>query len=250
MISARGGLGAPAVPGDAIALVEEAPDGTITQEEYDRALEQASSRPQLKPPPPSDPQYTGVADAAQSDLLLTRWVIGEAEERGIEVSDRQITEELDKISRSSSAPRRRSRSSSTSRASRSTRRDSGELSCSRADPAGRAAGGRRRCPTRRSRTTTTRTRTSSSSPRAATSASILNKDQAEVEKAKAVLGKRRLAADLAEGREAVLDRRGVEEPGGLRQGVVAGQSEPDPRPADLLRRAGELVGRSRARATT
>jgi foldase protein PrsA len=92
------GLGHPSVPEGDIAVVEDAPDGTITQADFDRALEQTAARQGIqKVPAPDDPQYQALADSAQSDLLLSRWVAGEAEERGIEVSDREIDQELDTV---------------------------------------------------------------------------------------------------------------------------------------------------------
>ncbi len=92
------GVGGTSVPDGAIAVVEDAPDGTITQEDFDRALEQTAARQQLREvPPESDPQYEVLSEAAVSDLLLSRWVLGEAEERGIEVTDREIDEELDTV---------------------------------------------------------------------------------------------------------------------------------------------------------
>ena len=48
-------------------------------------------------PPPDDQQYDLLVDAAVSDLILSRWVLGEAEERGIEVTDREIDEELETV---------------------------------------------------------------------------------------------------------------------------------------------------------
>ena len=74
------------VPAGAIAVVAEAPDGTITQEDFDRAVEQTAARQGLKEvPAEDDPQYQLLSDAALSDILLDRWVMGEAAERGIEV---------------------------------------------------------------------------------------------------------------------------------------------------------------------
>jgi foldase protein PrsA len=92
------GIGGPSVPDDAVAVVEDAPDGTITTEDFDRALEQTAARQGLPEVPPSDdPQYEPLADAAVSDLILSRWVLGEAEDRGIEVTDREIDEELENV---------------------------------------------------------------------------------------------------------------------------------------------------------
>ena len=92
------GIGKPSVPDGAIAVVEEAPDGTITSEQFDRALVQAAARQGLKEvPPEDDPQFDLLADAAEGDLILSRWVLGEAEERGIEVTEREIDDELETI---------------------------------------------------------------------------------------------------------------------------------------------------------
>ena len=86
------------MPDGAIAVVEDAPDGTITTEEFDRALVQAAARQGLEEvPAEDDPQYELLAEAAQGDLILSRWVLGEAEERGIEVTDREIDDELETV---------------------------------------------------------------------------------------------------------------------------------------------------------
>ncbi len=92
------GLGQPSVPDGAIAVVEDAPNGTITKEEFDRALVQAAARQGLKDVPATDdPQYQLLADSAEGDLILSRWVLGEAEDRGIEITERQIDDELNTI---------------------------------------------------------------------------------------------------------------------------------------------------------
>ncbi len=98
IVAVAQGLGSPEPSGDEIAVVEDAPNGTVTKQEFDRALVQTAARQQLKDVPASDdPQYQAIADAAQSDLLLQRWVMGEAEERGIEVTDTKIDEQLNQI---------------------------------------------------------------------------------------------------------------------------------------------------------
>jgi foldase protein PrsA len=92
------GIGNPSVPSDDVAVVEDAPDGQITTAEFQAALEQSAARQGAKEvPPPSDPQYTALRDAAMSDLLLGRWVRGEASDRGISVSDSEISNQLDQI---------------------------------------------------------------------------------------------------------------------------------------------------------
>jgi foldase protein PrsA len=98
VVAAAEGIGGASVPDGDIAVVEDAPDGTITTEDFDGALEQTAARQGLREVPPTDdPQYELLADAAVSDLILARWVLGEAEERGIEVTDREIDEELENV---------------------------------------------------------------------------------------------------------------------------------------------------------
>ena len=152
-------------------MIEDAPDGTITSEDFDRALEQTAARQGLREVPPPDDQYELLVDAAVSDLILSRWVLGEAEERGIEVTDREVEEEPVTVINQQFDPATRSRSSSTNPASRRRRRTSVPLQAGlRPDPAGGPAAGagdhRGPAPAR----TTTRTSPSSSSPRRATSA--------------------------------------------------------------------------------
>jgi foldase protein PrsA len=92
------GIGKPAVPDDAIAVVEDAPDGTITKEQFEQALVQTASSQGLEEvPPEDDPQYELLKQSAESDLILGRWVAGEAQERGIEVTDTELQDELETI---------------------------------------------------------------------------------------------------------------------------------------------------------
>lgn len=92
------GLGSPSVPDGDIAFVEEAPDGGISQEEYEGSLQQTAAAQGLKEvPAEDDPQFELLRSSAISDLILSRWVVGEAEERGIEIDDRDIDEELETV---------------------------------------------------------------------------------------------------------------------------------------------------------
>ena len=92
------GIGDPSVPSGAVALVEDAPDGEITTEEFDRGLKQAARAQQVtRVPEPSDPQYEALRDATMSDLLQGRWLRGEASERGISVSESEITNRLEQL---------------------------------------------------------------------------------------------------------------------------------------------------------
>ena len=98
IVGAAVGIGTPSVPDGAIAVVEEAPDGTITQEEFDRALVQAAARQGLKDVPADGrPPVPTARRLREGDLILSRWVLGEADERGIEITERQIDDELASI---------------------------------------------------------------------------------------------------------------------------------------------------------
>src|SRR5688572_5981114 len=98
LVAATAGLGKPGLPDDAVAFVEDAPDGEVTQEQFDAALDQAAARQQLREvPEPGTPQYDLLKETAMADLLLSRWINGEAEELGIEVTDREIDQELEQI---------------------------------------------------------------------------------------------------------------------------------------------------------
>jgi foldase protein PrsA len=93
-----GDIGEPSLPDGDVAIVDGAPDGGITEEEFQTALRQAAFNLQLNElPPQDDPQYEQVSQAAISNLIQTRWVRGEAEDRGITVDERDVEQALDSI---------------------------------------------------------------------------------------------------------------------------------------------------------
>jgi len=92
------GLGSPSVPSGDIALVKDAPNGDVTKAEFEADIQQTAAQQGLpKPPKPSDPQYPTIRDAAINDLLLSRWIRGEAQDRGIEVSETEVSDQLDQL---------------------------------------------------------------------------------------------------------------------------------------------------------
>ncbi len=99
LVAATMGIGKPSLPDGAIAFVDGVDDGTITPEDFDTAIAQAAARQQGggAAPEPGTPQYQAQIVPAASDLLLARWVRGEADERGISVTDREIDTELQNI---------------------------------------------------------------------------------------------------------------------------------------------------------
>jgi foldase protein PrsA len=85
------GIGNPSVPSDDVAVVEDAPDEPISIDEFQAALKQTALSQQIaKVPSPDDPQYAALRDSAMSNLITSRWVAGEAEERGLSISDTEI----------------------------------------------------------------------------------------------------------------------------------------------------------------
>jgi foldase protein PrsA len=98
IVAVAQGIGDPSIPSDAIAVVDDAPNSTVTQDDFNRALAQTAAQQGIKEiPKTTDPQYQPLADAAESDLLLSRWVQGEAAERGIAPTDREIDDQLSKV---------------------------------------------------------------------------------------------------------------------------------------------------------
>lgn len=95
-----GGIGQADVPDGAVAVVEDTPGGTtvITREEFDRALEQVAANERIRElPEEGTDDYKRLAKAAMEQLVNTAWVAGEADEQGVEVSDRKVEAEVDAI---------------------------------------------------------------------------------------------------------------------------------------------------------
>jgi len=92
------GIGKVSLPDGAIAFVDEAESGEIDQEALDAAIAQAAARQDGgEAPEPGTPEFQAQIVPAVSDLLLARWVAGEADERGINIEDREIEAELTTI---------------------------------------------------------------------------------------------------------------------------------------------------------
>lgn len=99
-VGVASGLGQPSAPSGAIALVTDMPDGDveITEEQFERAKEQMAAQVPLdEVPAEDDPQYKEVAGAALNDLLDVAWITGAAAERGINVTQRQIDDQLKQV---------------------------------------------------------------------------------------------------------------------------------------------------------
>lgn len=99
-IAIADGIGDPSVPSGAVAVVEDVPDdiGTITDEEFRRAVVQAAAAAQITPiPKPGDEQYDGLKETALGELLDSIWIQGEAAEMDFTVTPQEIAAELKKL---------------------------------------------------------------------------------------------------------------------------------------------------------
>lgn len=98
------GLGDPSVPSGDIALVEDAPDdlGEINQEQFDHALDLAAVQGgEEKAPKPGDPKYEELKESALGTIFEAVWLQGLAAEMGVEVSQKEVNDELKKIKKES-----------------------------------------------------------------------------------------------------------------------------------------------------
>lgn len=91
-VAIASGLGDPEPSGETVAIVEDAPDGTITQEELTTELERVPQASNLEP---GSARYQDAAQQVLDQLILGSWVQGEAAQRGIEVSERELDQRLE-----------------------------------------------------------------------------------------------------------------------------------------------------------
>ena len=96
------GFGSTSVPEDDVAVVDEdinvpevVEDGKISKEAFDRSLELAARQSgQQQVPQPGDEQYDQLKEQAMGLVLDIAWITGEAQERGIEVTDTEVQQEF------------------------------------------------------------------------------------------------------------------------------------------------------------
>jgi parvulin-like peptidyl-prolyl isomerase len=98
------GIGNPSVPSDAVAVVEDAPEGlgTISKAKLDQAIQQAAASAQVKPvPKPGEEKYEELQEQALGEVLDTIWIQGQAEEMGFSVTPKEVNAELEKLKKQS-----------------------------------------------------------------------------------------------------------------------------------------------------
>ncbi len=95
------GIGSPSVPSDAVAIVEDLPDGTatITVDDLNKTIEQlGASSASGTIPKEGTPEYAQLKLSAFNNLLDLHWIQGEADVLGITVTGKQVGDELATIS--------------------------------------------------------------------------------------------------------------------------------------------------------
>lgn len=94
------GIGNPSVPSGDVAVVEDAPDGLspVTEAQFKHALVQAAAEDKVTPvPKPGDEKYAAEQEKALGNVLDSIWIRGQAEEMGVSVTPKEVSEELKKL---------------------------------------------------------------------------------------------------------------------------------------------------------
>jgi foldase protein PrsA len=94
------GIGNPSVPSGDVAKIEDAPPGlgTISEDQLEHSVEIAAAQAQIKPvPKPGSEKYEELEKTALGELLDTVWIQGQAEEMGFSVTPKEVEEELEKL---------------------------------------------------------------------------------------------------------------------------------------------------------
>jgi parvulin-like peptidyl-prolyl isomerase len=100
------GIGHPSVPSGDVALVEDVPDGAgeISEADFRLRMEQTAAKSQLKKvPKPGDPQYKEIRETALGELIQGAWIKGQAAEMGISVTDQEVSKKVAELKEQSFA---------------------------------------------------------------------------------------------------------------------------------------------------
>lgn len=238
------GLSGPSVPSGDVAFVDDVDDGGITQEDFDAAIAQSAAAAGVRGDPPTEgPQFEQLRDDALGSLILGKWVAGEAEERGIEVSDSEVASQLEQTKEQSFENER-----DFQRFLRQQRFDDEDvnqqirLGILSDRITSQITEGQPEVSDDAIEAFYEENRQQFEQPESRNVRQVLNRDRAEVERAMRELegddsskSWRKVAKDVSSDR-ATKDR------GGLLEGVIQGQSEPPLDQAIFAAAEGELVG--------
>ena len=238
------GIGDPSVPSGDVATVEDVSNGDISQEEYDSALQQIAAQQGVKKiPPPDDPSYADLRDATMADLLLGRWVRGEAADRGISFSDTEIDNRLDQIIKQDFGGQKQFETFlKQNHFTPEQARDRVELQLLGDEVQKQVLGGEQAVSQSEIEDYYNVNKAQFEQPESLTIRRIVNKDQAQVEQAKALLEQDDSAASWKKVAARYSTEDATKDKGGLITGVTAGQSEPALEQQLFAAPEGELVG--------
>ena len=238
------GIGNPSVPSGDVAVVEDVSNGHISQEEYDSALQQIAAQQGVKKiPPPDDPSYADLRDATMADLLLGRWVRGEAADRGISFSDTEIDNRLDQIIKQDFGGQKQFETFlKQNHFTPEQARDRVELQLLGDEVQKQVLGGEQTVSQSEIEDYYNVNKTQFEQPESLTIRRIVNKDQAQVEQAKALLEQDDSPASWKKVAARYSTEDATKDKGGLITGVTAGQSEPALEQQLFAAPEGELVG--------
>jgi len=238
------GIGNPSVPSGDVATVEDVSNGDITQEEYDSALQQIAAQQGVKKiPPPDDPSYGDLRDATMADLLLGRWVRGEAADRGISFSESEISNRLDQIIKQDFGGQKQFETFlKQNHFTPEQARARVELQLLGDEVQKQVLGGEQPVSQSEIEDYYNVNKTQFQQPESLTIRRIVNKDQAQVEQAKTLLEQDDSAASWKKVAARYSTEDATKDKGGLITGVTAGQSEPALEQQLFAAPEGELVG--------
>jgi parvulin-like peptidyl-prolyl isomerase len=238
------GIGKPSVPSGDVAVVQDAPNGHISTTEFQGALQQAAARQGAKKvPAPSDPSYSALHDAAMSDVLLSRWVRGEADERGITLSDSEISNQLQQIVKQQFGGKKQFQQFlKQAHFTPQQARDRVELQMISNEIQKQVLPQNATVPDSEIKNFYEANKAQFQQPETRDVRQILNQDQAKVEQAKSLLSKDDSAASWKKVAAKFSTDKTTKDSGGLRSAVAKGQSDPTLENEIFSAQPGQLVG--------
>jgi parvulin-like peptidyl-prolyl isomerase len=238
------GIGNPSVPSGDVAVVEDAPDGHISTTEFDAALKQAAARQGVtKVPSASDPSYAALHDSAMSDVLLSRWVRGEAADRGITLSDTEISNQLQQIIKQQFGGKKQfQKFLKQAHFTAQQARDRVELQMVSNEIQKQILPQNATVPDSEIKDFYEANKSQFEQPETRDVRQIVNKDSAKVEQAKSLLEKDDSAASWKKVAAKFSTDQATKDSGGLRSGVATGQSDPALDDQIFSAEPGQLVG--------
>ena len=242
------GIGNPSVPSGDIALVQDSPDGHISTADFQTALQQAAAAGQTKVPPPSSPQYPALRDSAMGNLLLAAWVRGEAEERGITLSDSEVSNQLQQITKQYGGKKGLQQVLKQAHLTPQQARGQIELKMLSDQIQKQVLPQDLSVPDSQVEDFYNANKVQFSVAESRDARQILNKDEAKVQQAKALLEKDDSPANWKKVASKYSTDTATKDSGGLRSGVAKGQSDPALEAQIFSAPEGQLVGPFKAQA--